>query len=172
MGIRDDQLDALPPALDQALQKSQPERLGFGGAKAEADNLAPAFGRDSNGDYCGNRDDAAALAYLQVGGVEPQIAPFALDRPLQESRYPLLDILAQLGNLALRDAGKAHRLHKVVDAPSGYAANPSLLDHANQRFLGDFARLQKGRKRKYEPWRSLGMRRLRGPSRVSKVRSR
>jgi hypothetical protein len=34
--------------------------------------FAPAFGRASNGDYCGDRDKAAAIADLEVGRLEPQ----------------------------------------------------------------------------------------------------
>src|SRR3954451_22997665 len=82
MRIRDDQLDALQAAPDQALDEAGPKRFGLRRADPETDDLAPAFGRDSNSDYRRNRDDAAALAHFQVGGIEPQIRPFALDRPL------------------------------------------------------------------------------------------
>jgi hypothetical protein len=44
MGVRDHQLDAFKTALDQALQEGRPERLGLGGTKAEADDLAPTVG--------------------------------------------------------------------------------------------------------------------------------
>src|SRR6516165_1815557 len=71
MSVRDHQLDALETALDQSLQKALPERLRLRGADAKTDDLAPAFGGD--GDYCSDRDDAAAVAHLKVGGVEPQI---------------------------------------------------------------------------------------------------
>src|SRR4051794_27365238 len=92
MGIRDHQLDALQPALDQALDKAGPERLRFGGTDPEADDLAPAVGRDGNSDYRGDRDDATALADFQVGGIEPQIRPLALDWPLQEGSHPLVNV--------------------------------------------------------------------------------
>jgi hypothetical protein len=45
----------------------------------------------------------------------------------------------------LRDAAEAHRLDQLVNPPGGYAADPSLLDHRDQRFLGGLARLEKGR---------------------------
>src|SRR3954447_24996203 len=63
--IGDDQLDALQAAPDQALDEAGPERFGLRRADPEADDLAPAFGRDRNGDYRRNRDDAAALAHFQ-----------------------------------------------------------------------------------------------------------
>ncbi len=146
VGIRDHQLDALQAAPDQALDEARPKGFGLRRADPQANNLAPAFGRDGDSDYCCHRDDAAALAHLQVSGVEPQIAPFAFDRPLQEGRDPLIDVLAQLGNLALRDAAEPHGLDQLVDPAGREAANPGFLDDRNQRLLGDFARLQKGRK--------------------------
>jgi hypothetical protein len=63
----------------------------------------PSVGGD--GDYGCDRDNAAALADLEVGGVEPQVGPFALEGTVEEGAYPLVDLLAQLGDLALRDAG-------------------------------------------------------------------
>src|SRR5437764_5963638 len=56
-----------------------------------------------------------------------------------------LDVLAQLGDLAFRDAGQAHCLHELVDATGRRAADPGLLDHHDQRFLGGLARLQERR---------------------------
>jgi hypothetical protein len=96
MGIRNHQLDALEAPLDQALQESRPERLGLGRADAETGDLAPAFGRDRHCDYCRDRDDAAAVADLEVGRVKPQIGPLTLDRPVEEGVDPPVDILAQL----------------------------------------------------------------------------
>src|SRR5262245_4239222 len=48
--VRDHQLDALEATLDQALQEARPERLGFRGTEAEADDLAPAIRIDGHGD--------------------------------------------------------------------------------------------------------------------------
>src|SRR6476646_7820134 len=58
VSVGDDQLDAL--------ETSRPEWLGLGSADAEPDDLAPAFGRDRHGDYCRDRDNAAAVADLEV----------------------------------------------------------------------------------------------------------
>ena len=41
--VGDHQLNALETTLDQALQKSRPERFGFGRAEPQADDLAPAL---------------------------------------------------------------------------------------------------------------------------------
>src|SRR5882757_61511 len=45
---------------------------------------------------CRDRDDAAAVADLEVGGIKPEIRPFALERPVEEGIDPLVDVLAQL----------------------------------------------------------------------------
>ena len=154
MGIRDHQLDALEAAFDQPFQERRPERLGFGGTKAQANDLAPAIGRHRHGDYCRDRDDAPAVAHLEVSGVEPQIPPFALNWSLQEGVDPLVDVLAQLGDLALRDAGEAHRLHQLINPPGRHAADPGLLDHRDQRLLGGLARLEE--RREVRPLAQLG----------------
>ena len=51
MGIRDHQLDALEATLHQPFKESRPERLRlrWAEAKAKADDLAAAFGRNRNG---------------------------------------------------------------------------------------------------------------------------
>ena len=67
------------------------------------DAPASAIGVDCHGDYRRDRDDAAALALLQVGGVEPQIRPLTSERSVEEGMHPLVDLLAQLGNLRLAD---------------------------------------------------------------------
>ena len=54
-------------------------------------------------DYRGDRDDASTLALLEVGGIEPQIRPFAGERAVEEGANPIVDILAQLAHHALAD---------------------------------------------------------------------
>ena len=133
------------PRLTRPFRKADQNGSASDGTDAEPDDLAPAFGGDRHGDYRRDRDDAAAVADLEVGGVEPQIRPLALDRPVEEGVDPFVDVLAQLGDLALRDAGQAHRLHQFVDAAGRDAADPGLLDHRDQCLLGGLARLQEGR---------------------------
>jgi len=91
MGVRDHQLDTAQPAPRQALQKRRPERLGLRRADIEPDNLASAIGVGGDSDYCRNRDDAAALALLEVGRVKPQIRPLTGQRPIEQSMHPLVD---------------------------------------------------------------------------------
>src|ERR1700720_915169 len=145
MGVGDDQLDASQPASRQALQKARPESLGFRRTDMEPDDLASAIGVGGHGDYCRDRDDAAALALLQVGSVEPQIRPLAGERPVEERMHALVDLLAKLGNLRLADPRQPHRLHQIIDPPSRHATDPGLLDHRDQRLLRALARFEKRR---------------------------
>jgi len=81
---------------------SPAERLG--GADVHAEHLAPAVGVDAHRHDDRDRDDAAGLADLHVGGVDPQIRPVALDRPVEEGLHPLINLLAEPAHLALGDA--------------------------------------------------------------------
>src|SRR6516164_7396866 len=85
VGVRDDELDALQAASHQALEEARPERLSLDRPKTEADDLTPAIGRHRHGDDCRDRDDAAAVAHLQGGRIEPKIRPLALERAIEEA---------------------------------------------------------------------------------------
>jgi hypothetical protein len=121
------------------------EGLGLGGADVQADDLAPPLGIAGDGDYGGNRDDAPALALAEIGGVEPEIGPFAGERSVEEGADPLVDVLAELGDGGLRDAGQAHGLDQVVHPAGRDAADPGFLDDRHQGLLGGLAGLQEGR---------------------------
>ena len=114
--VADDQPDPSQAAGAQGPQELRPERLGFRGADAQADDFPAALGVGGHSDYRGDRHDPAALAHLEVGGVEPDIGPFAGQRAVQELADALVDVLAQLRHRALRDAVQPHRLHQLVDA--------------------------------------------------------
>jgi hypothetical protein len=73
VGIGDHQLDAAQAAPRQPAQEGGPEGLGFGGADIHAQHLASPIGIDTDRDDDGDRDNAAGLADLQVGGVDPQV---------------------------------------------------------------------------------------------------
>jgi hypothetical protein len=145
MGVGDDQLDASQPASRQALQKARPEGLGLRGADVQPDDLASAVAVGGHSDYCRDRDNAAAFALLQVGGVEPQIRPLAGERPVEKGMDALVNLFAELGNLRLADPRQPHRLHQIVDPAGRHAADPRLLDHRNQRLLRALAGFEKRR---------------------------
>ena len=73
------------------------------------------FGLGGDGDDHRGRDDPPAGAYLDVGGVELEVGPGALERAGQERLDAGVDVLAEARDLTLRDAVHPHRLHQVVD---------------------------------------------------------
>lgn len=70
MGIGDHQLHAFQATPHEAAQELNPEDLRLRLPKPEAEDLAPPILIDAGGDYRGDRHDAAALADLQVGGLQ------------------------------------------------------------------------------------------------------
>ena len=80
-----------------------PDGCGMTDATGEA-NKALRVAFDRRRDDGGHRDDPAALPDLQVGRVQPQVGPLALQRPLQEAGDALVDVLAELRDRALREA--------------------------------------------------------------------
>ena len=75
-------------------------------------------------------DDPPALARLQVGGVDPQVGPGALDRAGEEGVHPLVDLLAQPRLTWLFEMPpRAHGLDQVVDRAGRDPVDVGLLDH-------------------------------------------
>jgi hypothetical protein len=56
---------------------------------------------DAGNDEYRNKSDAAILAYLQVGGVDPQMRLVALDRSSEEGFHLVIDLAAEPADLAL-----------------------------------------------------------------------
>ena len=67
--------------------------------------------REDNGGGC----DAILLPHFHIGRVDPDIGPFALDAPLQESILAFVDLLAEPGHLALGHARRAHGFDQIID---------------------------------------------------------
>src|SRR5713226_3312930 len=120
-------------------------RLGLAVADRHAEHLAPPVGVDTDGNDDRDRDDVVIAPCLDVGGVEPDIGPLALDRATEEGLYPLVDLAAQPRDLALADAVQAHRLDQVIDRARRDALDVGFLDDRGQRLLGEAAGLEKGR---------------------------
>lgn len=107
MCVADDQLDPVEAPCSQRSQKIHPECPRQRGADAEVDDFPAAFRVRGDGDYRGRSDDPPTLPLLETSGVQPDIGPFTGERPVQELVHPLVDILAQLGNDAFRDAAQS-----------------------------------------------------------------
>jgi hypothetical protein len=73
VGVADDQPDPTEAAGAQGPQELGPECLGFGRADAQADEFPATLGVRCHGDYGRDRHDPAALADLEVGGIQPDI---------------------------------------------------------------------------------------------------
>ena len=86
MSIGDHQLDASEPAPGQEAQEVGSEGLGLARPDGAPEDPAAALRVGADGDDDGGRDDASGAAYLDVGRIEPEIGPAALDRTLQEGR--------------------------------------------------------------------------------------
>jgi len=132
MSIGDDELHAPEAAPGKLAEKGRPERLCLRRPDIETQDLAPTIAVGSDRYDDGDRHDPALLAHLHVGGVDPEIGPVALDRPVEEGFHPFVDFLAEPADLALRDpghpsachstklrfaepqAGSAHRLDQVI----------------------------------------------------------
>src|SRR3954452_21889551 len=101
----------------------------------QADDLPLALSVGGYGDYRRHRDDAAAFALFEVGGVKPEVGPLADERAIEERPDPVVDVLAQLADGALADPGPPHRLHQVIVAPRRDGTDPSFLDLRHQGLL-------------------------------------
>src|SRR4051794_8528108 len=118
-----------------SLRKNAVQKVSAG-SNIHAENFAAAVAVDADRDDHRHRDDAPALAHLYIGGVNPQVGPVAFDRPVQERFHRVVDLFAQPADLALGDAGHAHRLDQVVDRARGDAVHIGFLNNRGERLLG------------------------------------
>ena len=95
MRVGDHQLDTAQAAAGETAQELGPEGLGLRWADVQAQHLTAAVGVGPDRHDHRDRDDPAGLADLDVGGVDPQIRPVALDRAGQKGLDLLVDLLAQ-----------------------------------------------------------------------------
>ncbi len=82
------------------------------------------------------------VAVLDVGGVDPEIRPVALEGPVEEGLHALVEFGAVAADLALRDVAHAQSLDQIVDRARGDALHVGLLDDGDQGPLGGPPRLQ------------------------------
>ena len=147
-GGADHQLHPVGAAGLQRAQEIRPEGLGRGWPDLKADDLAAAFGIGGNSDHGRAADDPPAPAHLQTGGAAPDARPCAGARAVRGKRAsPLLDVLAQPGHGALRDAAQAHGLYHIIAAAERHAADPGFLHDRDQRLFRGLAGLRESRER-------------------------
>ena len=146
MGVGDDELDAAQPAKGQLSEEPGPGCLGLRSPNVHAQHSAPPVCIDTRRDDHGDGSDATILPHFHIGGVDPDIGPFALDGALQQGVHPLVDLLAEPGNLAFGYARHSHGLDEVIDGAGRDALDVGLLNDRRQRLLAHAAGLQKARK--------------------------
>ena len=104
--VGDHQLGAAQPALDQAASGTWPRRSRPPRGRCAAPRFPacpPCW--PPRRLWPRPRLMLSALALLEVGGIQPEIRPVALKRAVEEGVHPVVDVLAQLADRALADAG-------------------------------------------------------------------
>src|SRR6516164_323022 len=107
----------------------------------EPDDLASTVGIGRY--YGGDRDNGAALALVQMGGVEPQIRPPADQRAIKERMNVLVDLLGTAWRPPTSWCPTTPPPDQIVDPAGRHAADPRLLDDRDQHLLRALARFQK-----------------------------
>jgi hypothetical protein len=90
---------------------------------------------DCDSHYGCHADDPPRTPHLDAGGIQPEIGPFALQLPIKEGVNAVVDLDAEAGDLALGDAGHAHRFHQIIDRAGRETLTAGFLDHGRHRFF-------------------------------------
>jgi len=93
--VGDDQAGSAEPAICERAEELVPEDLCFAGLDGNAETLAAAIQVDRDGHYGRDADDPAATPHLDVGGIEPEVGPFAFKGPAQKCIDPFIDLAAE-----------------------------------------------------------------------------
>src|SRR5208283_3456208 len=109
----------------------------------DAEDLPVAVCVHAGGHNGRQADDASALAHLVEQGVQPDIGVGAgVEGTVAELGDLDVEVLGELGDLALRHAVNAHGAHEVVDASGGDAFDVGLADDRDEGLLGAPPRLE------------------------------
>lgn len=101
---------------------------------------------------------------FHVSCIDPQVRPVALDRSVEEGLHPLVDLLAQAGDLARLHAAHAHCAYHLVDRTRRNALDVGLLDDGHRRLLGHSPGLQDDREVGAVPQLGVAQQDRTGPS--------
>jgi hypothetical protein len=143
----DHELHASQPAGSEVLQERGPEGAVLAVTDVDPEHFSVPGRGHAGGDHHGPRDDAAADAALEVGGVEEHIdEPGVVQRPVAERLQVPVELGADAADLALADAGRdTERLHEVVDLAGADAVHVGLHHHREQRPVDAAAALEQRR---------------------------
>jgi len=112
--VRDHQCHSAQSTTRQEAHEVGPERFGLARPDSHAGHFVLALGVHGDADYHGLGDDAASFATLNVGRIDPQVRPAALQRTVEERMNLLVVLAAQPADLKLVDPAHAHRLDQLV----------------------------------------------------------
>ena len=129
----------------QTAEELGPERLALDVTEIEPDDLAPTGVVHAVGDHQGLGQHAAAVADLDVLGVQPQIRVGALQRAGAELLDVLVQIAAEAADAVLVHALDAQLLDQPVDLPRRHTVDIGLHHDRHDRLLAAPPRLQKAR---------------------------
>lgn len=142
VGVADDELDAVEAAPDQRAQELLPGGFALAGEDVGADDLAVAIVADGVGDDERTADDAAAVADVDVLGIEPDVGA----GPLEGALAPRFDLVGErfagAGDAALVIVLEAHGLYEMVDLPGADPVDVCLLDDTDERLFAASTRFE------------------------------
>ena len=84
MCVRDDEFYPSYAPAGQLAQKLRPDRLSLGRADLKPKHFTASIRIDADGYDGRDRYDAAAASHLEVGGIDPDVGPFALNGSVEE----------------------------------------------------------------------------------------
>ena len=122
-------------------------------AERHPEDLPPALAADTRRHDKGLRDDSAAVADVEVGGVEEQVRePGVIDPAVQELLHRFVDLGADPGHRGPRDTGVvAQRSDELVDLAGAHPVDPRLADHRVEGLVHPPPRVQQRREERPLP---------------------
>jgi hypothetical protein len=142
VGVTRHEPHAAESAGDQAAQELRPEGAVLARPDVQPQHLTLAGGPHAHRDDHRHGHDAAVVADLHEGGVEPHVRVRPLQPATTEARHLAVEFGAQARDLALADALQPQRPHQLVHPPGRDPLHVRFTHHRHQGPLGPPARLQ------------------------------
>ena len=151
--VGDDEGHAFEASRPKALEERRPEGAVLAVAHLHAQHFSVSGGGDARGDHHGARDDSAAQAALDVGGIGEDIGELdVVQRSVAERLELGVQAGTDAGDLALGDPGlHAEGLDQVVDLACADAVHVGLHHHREQRAVDAAAPFEQAREERAGP---------------------
>ncbi|CDK01732.1 hypothetical protein MIC448_820029 [Microbacterium sp. C448] len=143
----------LQPAVAQAAEELRPEIGGLRVTQRHPEDLPASLTGDAGRDDEGLGDDTAAVADIEVGGVQEQVRePSVIDPAREELLHGFVDLTADPRHRRPGDAGVvAQRPDQLIDLAGGHPVDPGLTDHRVERLVDPTTRVQQRREERPLP---------------------